>query len=310
MDAFDGGDYVGGSRVARTAAESDSWVSLGLPARSSAANARLRERQLRVASWNIAGARPVRSKTAFDYGQVDLDYFAKVLRRMDADVVYIQESEVGLFGSTATALAERAGYPHVFETKMCPSHMDTSKTLSIAVLSRLPIEAAHTKLLPVPLTKLKFNGRPTVPFERQAQAVEIAGVTHLTTHPSPYEFLQASYAHGEGVGDALANGRTMRSMVEGRPAILGGDFNTPEPGKVYGDIVDDLGVRMALPPGTKTVPWPGAPDQVGATSEFSVVASGVGRVQSDHFPVWADYQINEPALRQQLIAARQANAAG
>lgn len=110
-------------------------------------------RPLRVVTWNMAGAHRSRSHGAWDYEKVNLPYFAEQLRRMDADVIYLQESEVGPDGSTARQLAAMVGYRYVHETVMCESHMDPEKKkmLSIAVLSRLPIEEACSIELPLRL---------------------------------------------------------------------------------------------------------------------------------------------------------------
>ncbi|MFE7802850.1 endonuclease/exonuclease/phosphatase family protein [Nocardia sp. NPDC057440] len=262
-------------------------------------------------TFNIAGGYPIKSTAGLDYegDGPNLDYFAMLFDRLDADVILIQEGEVGPAGSTARKLAERAGYGHVFESKVCPTHLSAAKDteLSLAVLSRLPIDAAEAIRLPTPMTKLVFRGEPTVPYPRWAQSVDILGVNFWQMFPNPHGVMKASYEHGAGAGDAAAIAQTMKSNIKS-PAILGADFNTENPAKVYGKTFDELGVKLSLPPETKTVFWDRNPDQIGATREFETVASGAGKSTTDHFPVWADYEIKDPDIRERVAEARREQA--
>lgn len=270
-------------------------------------------RLVRTVTWNMAGARHSRSFKALDYSAVDLLAFADKLRWMDADVVCLQESEVGPDGSTAGRLAAMSGYPYIHETVMCPSHMDTTKKLAIAFLSRLPIEEFREILLPTPTLELKLWGEVVAQedrYERYALAVKIAGTWFVNMHPTPLGFFGRSYEEHEDA-EGAAHGREiiehlLRSIPDG-PVVFGADFNTDDVRLVYQQVIDELGLRVALDSGTWTVPgWDGAPDQVLASAEFQTIDSTIEVTDTDHYPVVADLWITDPELLRSWIAARSA----
>ncbi|MEU7768604.1 alanine racemase [Nocardia sp. NPDC049190] len=276
-------------------------------------------RPLRVVTWNIAGGRRVLSQDSnkpFDYGGVDLPYFVEQLRRIDADVICLQETEIDPDGSTAQQLAAMLGYRYVYETEMSPSHMDTSKRLGIAVLSRLPIQDAESQRLPSPQFELRVRAEQVQPYARFAQVVTVAGIPVGNVSPMPLHVFKDeagrryTYESGEGATLAKEIGRTVTAMMRGR-GIWVGDTNTDNPVLVYGPVFDKLGMIAALDPTARTVPpHPrrpvGAPDQLWATAEtFGVAASGTVATETDHYPAWVDWDVADPELAGLLRATRQ-----
>ncbi|MGY2093164.1 endonuclease/exonuclease/phosphatase family protein [Nocardia gipuzkoensis] len=264
-------------------------------------------RPFRVVTWNIAGGRRALSTDAFDYDEVDMPYFAEQLRRFSPDVVNVQESEIGPNGSTARELAELLGYPHVYETEMCPSHISDGKTLSLAVISRLPIEEAWAQRLPTTRLDLKVGGRSVEPYDRYAQRVRVGGINVVNLHPTPLGFFGHSYEEGAGAEHAREIGSAVREMVEG-PTVVAADLNTDRPGLVYGSTFEDMGMSAALEPDARTVPgWDGAPDQIYSSREFQTVNQGVQTTDTDHHLVWADLEVTNPRVLDALAAAREPN---
>ncbi|MEU7633826.1 alanine racemase [Nocardia sp. NPDC049220] len=276
-------------------------------------------RPLRVVTWNIAGGRRVLSYDSnkpFDYSEVDLPYFVEQLRRIDADVICLQETEIGPDGSTAQQLAAMLGYRYVYETDMSPSHMDTSKRLGIAVLSRLPIQDAESHRLPPPQFELKVRAERVQPYARFAQVVRVAGIPVGNVSPMPLHVFKDeagkryTYESGEGAIFAKEIGRTVTAMLRG-PGIWAGDTNTDNPVLVYGQVFDKLGMVAALDPAARTVPpHPrrpvGAPDQLWAAAEtFGVAASGTVDTETDHYPAWVDWDVTDPELAGLLSTTRQ-----
>lgn len=254
---------------------------------------------LRVLTWNIAGARRSRSSEAFDYVD-DLPSFVQVLSQIGAKVAFLQESEVGPDGSNARELADMHGYQYVYETVMCPSHMDTTKAISLAVLSNLPIEAAVDLLLPPTGLELTLGGRvleQDEQFDRYAQAVRIAGIWFVNLHPTPLGFFGRSYeehedtegaAHARDIEQLLRSlADDLRSLADG-PVVFLGDFNTDDPRSVYQTLISELGLATALDSATKTVPWGSAPDQVMSSAELRTTRGGIVLTETDHYPVVAD----------------------
>ncbi|NEW55600.1 MFS transporter, partial [Nocardia cyriacigeorgica] len=272
-------------------------------------------RSLRVATWNIAGGRRLRSpddhgedgNTAipFDYSGIDVAYFAEQLRHIDADVIVVQESEVGPDGSTAQELAALLGYQYVYETVMSPSHMDTRKLLSLAVISRLPIDEANGYKLPgVTTVELRINGQVVAPHDRFAQVVEIGGITVVNTHPTPLGFFGHSYEDGGGAVHAEEIGQLLRALATG-PTVLAADLNTDRPHVVYQQTFDAMGMSPALTPDARTVPgWDGAPDQVLTSPEFDVAESGISHTDTDHWLVYTHLAVSDQQVVASLADAR------
>lgn len=72
--------------------ESQYWEAIGFPPRRTAAERADPYRPLRVVTFNIAGAYPIKSKGLFGYNdKPNLDYFSMLFDRLDADVILIQE---------------------------------------------------------------------------------------------------------------------------------------------------------------------------------------------------------------------------
>ncbi|MGW4325182.1 endonuclease/exonuclease/phosphatase family protein [Nocardia sp. NPDC004573] len=261
-----------------------------------------------MVTWNIAGGRRALSTDAFDYDEVDLPYFAEQVRRLRPDVINVQESEIGPSGSTARELAELLGYPHVYETPMCPSHISDGKTLSLAVISRLPIDNAWAQRLPTTRLDLKVGGRSVEPYDRYAQRVSVGGINVVNLHPTPLGFFGHSYEEGAGAEHAREIGSAVREMVDG-PTVVAADLNTDRPGMVYGRTFEDMGMSAALEPDARTVPgWDGAPDQIYSSREFQTVNQGVETTDTDHHLVWADLEVTNPRVLDALAAAREPNA--
>ncbi|WP_280234557.1 GntR family transcriptional regulator, partial [Nocardia cyriacigeorgica] len=278
-----------------------------------------RGRSLRVATWNIAGGRVMRSSDDHavssddhaapedgnspfpleQYDHIDVAYFAEQIRQADLDVVAIQESEAGAGGTTAQELAALLGYPYVYETVMCPSHMDPSQTkmLSLAVISRIPIDAAEGHLLPVTTLELRIGGRPVAPHDRFAQVVEIGGVTIINTHPTPLGVFGYNYEHGDGAVHAEEIGQMLRALATG-PVVIASDLNTDRPQTAYGAIFDEIGLSPVIAADARTVPiWDGAPDLILASREFDIAESSITQTNTDHWLVHADLT----AVDQQVV---------
>ena len=189
---------------------------------------------VRVVTANVAGGRRSLSVSAFDY-ELDLDYWVDELRKTDADVILVQESEIDpeTGWSTAKELAARLGY-FVAEMTMCPSHMDRTKDLGIAILSRLPIEQESQVNLPSPGLEYWLRGKNLPEFNRSALGVRMCRLLDMgTQNPTPMHLFtdRLGLPDNYDLEPASTNAREMRRAwmtVDTSPnwlVIWGGDFN-------------------------------------------------------------------------------------
>jgi endonuclease/exonuclease/phosphatase family metal-dependent hydrolase len=183
-------------------------------------------RGLRVATWNIFGGR------TWDGGRVDLDLTQAVLRRLDADLVAVQEvdREQARSGGADQANGWRAA---------APGDADPGGTAyGIALLSRLPLEQAETVLLPQ-----AGRDEPRVALVAEladgGRRLTVAG-THLSFVPGPnLRQLRALQRHlDERGGPRLLLGDLnlwwplvrVASRPGWRPLVRGGTFRNRPPG--------------------------------------------------------------------------------
>jgi len=93
-------------------------------------------RTIRIATWNIAGGRPVKSLESYDYHEEDLEYFADELAKVEADIVCLQEAHTQGRQAVAEKIAGRLGLAHVFNAPLSPSHIEEGWQLGLAMLCR------------------------------------------------------------------------------------------------------------------------------------------------------------------------------
>ena len=248
--------------------------------------------RLRIATWNIAGGRKARSAQRFDYHGRDLGYFAEQLRAIAADVVCLQEVEYAAGEDFAAQLADSAGLPHVFQTPMHASHIDTNYDLAQVMLSRRPLAKQRAVPQPYPAFPLhRPNGEPAQRFVKYLQVAELDGVQIGNVQTQPLEFLGTPYESENGrryaaeVGDMF-----IRELCP--PVLLAGDFcadlHTRHVVDIYGPACAALLLHDALPPGYTKPYGAGRPDALFASPEFRVIDSAIVPTETGHFLCWAE----------------------
>jgi len=190
---------------------------------------------LRVVSFNI------RHGVGMD-GRLDLDRTAAVLRRLEPDLVAIQEVDENCRRSggvdQAAALGKALGMEHRFGEFM--DH--DGGRYGLAVLSRLPIKATRRHALP-------RGAEPRAALEVE---VEVAGLQE------PVSFV---CVHNDWTKEAIRV-RQMEALVTAlaasrHPVIIAGDYNG-EPGSESLAVLADAGCRILAKDGAKgaSPTWP------------------------------------------------------
>jgi endonuclease/exonuclease/phosphatase family metal-dependent hydrolase len=206
-------------------------------------------RLLKVATWNICGGR------TWDGGRVDLDLTVAVLRRLDADLVAVQEVDrdqvrsrgadqarllgeaLGMAWRYAPTLLGTPGGPEGWRAA-APGDDPGGTAYGIALLSRLPLEEVDAVALP-------RSGRdePRVALVAGladgGRRLTVAG-THLTFVPGPnVAQLRALQRHlDDRGGPRLLLGDLnlwlpavrLLSLPGWRPLVRGGTFRNRPPG--------------------------------------------------------------------------------
>ena len=253
---------------------------------------------LKVVSWNIAGGHPIASLEHLDYSPENLDYFIDELRKVDADIVCLQEAhtpnESGV--SNAERITTVLGYPHFLNSPASVSHVDPSCQLSTAVLSRIPFRESRAVFFPNPEVDLFWkDGRPAATHEKNMQIVDFEEFTVANNQMLPLTLFGYNY-QDTSYGGKLAEGinRIMETNIPQRPILWCGDFNFDNPLSIY-PFMRSLGLADALPDEGTRPTKDGSkkrPDHIFYTPHFTLKNAGLRNTNSDHYLCFAELELN------------------
>ncbi len=241
---------------------------------------RLAPRTLRVASYNLKAGL-----------ESSLEAVGDELARIDADVVALQEVDVGVERSNhvdqAQVLAERLGMQPIFAAAIARG----GGAYGIAVLTRLPVQSAQ---------RIELNAFPI--YEPR-----VAIDTELCVGQQPLRFVSV---HADFL-NPTANLSTLADHVEpyvGSGLVVAGDFNAlpheSGPMKLVKKGLIDL-FRLDR----RFTFWP-SKRRIDFLLTDSPLAPLVHRREvietraSDHYPIWADLSMPQLAAPAQVDAAR------
>ncbi len=245
---------------------------------------------LRVASWNV------------HYGE-DVAGLADKLRASTeigrADVLLVQEIEAypDEPGSRASRFAKELGMTWIY----VPAREEGDGTHGIAILSKLPLEAAKVRQLPYFDQPLRPRNRVAMSAEVVAGAVRVPVINvHLDVRLGPADRVRQLHPAINDIADA---------------AVFGGDFNTnpwawvesivpltsteaivgQEQAEVIDDYMTENGFASAIALDQKTVRMVAdigmRVDNLYAR-ELPIVGAGVEHVDgSDHWPIYVDVNV-------------------
>lgn len=247
--------------------------------------------KLRIGTWNIAAARKMVSTERFDYSpDEELPYFAEEIRRLDLDVICLQESHANEDDSMARRLGKLVEMPNVEESIGCPSHIDILYNLNTAVLSKQTFVGAPSYKLPRPPFELRFkhDGRAVPPYDRYLQVVDLGTYAVANMWTEPLGAFGRSYEADEGKSFAAQIDELLVAKLE-RPLLFAADFNIEDVAAALPQLVETFRLKEALPD-MPTKPHGNHPDHILYSPEWKKLDSGVVQTQSDHYLCWAEFE--------------------
>jgi exonuclease III len=249
---------------------------------------------LRIATWNIAGARKMRSLSEFDYEAEDIQYFADRLTEINPDIICLQESHTSEAGSIAGALASKLNMPYVHNDIVSPSHIDSAYRLGNAVIASVNLDHVKNIIYPYPeFGHTLANGKPSQHHDKILQIFHYGNITIANTQMLPLGIFGRSYNNDEGL--MLANDIEAILLANLKtPLVLCGDINFDQPSRIYPKFFQELNLREVLPD-TATRPAKEkikkTPDHIIISPEITATHSEVVLVQADHYLCYADISI-------------------
>lgn len=243
--------------------------------------------QITIATWNIAGGRPMRSEGRFDYDAEDVEYFTQQLRLINPDVVCLQETHINSERSVAKEIAQSLGL-RIHETAMSPSHIDSRYSLGNAVLHKVPETKEQDYIFPYPSFPLVLpNGKPAAHHDKGFQINDFDLLSVVNLQMMPLKFLGTPYDSHNGVVFAKEMEDILQKHVVGS-AVVCGDFNFANPEQLYSQLLlnrrDVLPNAPTRPEGTKT-------DFIFVPEGITSKDSSVIQTNTDHYLCWATLEI-------------------
>lgn len=249
------------------------------------------DKTIRIASWNIAGAHRIRSLKRFDYSDENIEYFADCLKKIDADIICLQESHTNDERSNATDIARLLGIPFVYNSVNSPSHIDEDFNLSNAILSKVGLKHIDNINYPYPTFDLFFSdGRPAAVHHKMIQIYSYQDTMITNTQMLPLPIFGERYDSGPGVGLAQSIQNLLIDRLRS-PLIFCGDINFDIPSKIYPELYKSLGLVEALPD-KMTRPnkmmTKQTPDHILISRDLKVKKADVIAVEADHYLCYVD----------------------
>lgn len=249
---------------------------------------------LKIATWNIAGGHPSSSLEHFAYSPEDLDYFISELRKVDPDIICLQETHTpnDRNPSDAQKIADTLSYPYVYNSPASASHINKECRLGNAIVSKRPFGQTDTVFLPNPETPLYWkDGRPAATHERNIQRIDYGSFYVLNNHMLPLYHFGYDY-DDSSFGSRLSAdiNQVMGIIIPEKPVLWCGDFNTDTPLSIYGSMeARDLAEAL---PDTETRPTGQRHDHILYSREFTLVESEVRHTNSDHYLCFAELRLD------------------
>lgn len=258
-----------------------------------------RRSELRIVTYNV------HSCIGLD-GRLSPQRIARVLASLDADVIALQELDVGRQRSGGVDQAQLIAEELAMDCQFFPCLEIASEKYGNAVLSRLPMDVVSSGRLPAAVAGTEPRGALWVRLEHDSRVVNLL-TTHLGLHPRD---------RSQQV-DALL-GEDWLALAEG-PIVVCGDFNAGPRSAVFRKLCrvyrDAFTVGGHTPQRTWFSPLPLARiDHVFVSRDISVphirTADGaLARVASDHLPLVADLILEPAAAHTRRTTAQTAGVA-
>jgi endonuclease/exonuclease/phosphatase family metal-dependent hydrolase len=246
--------------------------------------------KIRIATWNIAAGRKIQSLDWMDYSEEDIDYFYAQFKDLNLDIICLQESQFNNEVSFANQIARLLDYHTVLETTGCPSHIDSSFSMTPAIITRLEVASSEYFVLPHPTFPLIRNGKVFPAFDRNVIVASFGRFNVITTHPEPLGVFDLKYESGLGRELSKTIDDVFLGMFE-KPIILAADMNFDNLSAVLPKTVEALDI-MDLFRGEDTKPHGGHPDHIAFSNGLTVVDSGIIKTETDHYLCWAELELN------------------
>jgi len=104
---------------------------------------------MKIVTWNIGGGFISKNNNS-DFNEENLDYFVEEIKKINPDIICLQETHTSENTNQPKEIAKKLGYKHFRTKKVSDSHLKIDEKLSLAIISKLPIVSSNFFKLPNP----------------------------------------------------------------------------------------------------------------------------------------------------------------
>lgn len=250
---------------------------------------------MRIASWNIAGGHTLINNEHMNYFE-QLDYFIDELKKIDADIICLQEAHTSVDGKEIQAkiIADKLGYRHVENQpyKAKTSHIKDNYFLSISTISKLPISQSTFFELPNPNLKIQRpNGDMWITLNAGFLMVEInyegKKVNIANTHLVPLHYFKKDYMEEDFKNIREEISKLLINLSK-TPTVIAGDFNFADMKSLLPDIFKDNLYHDAFQ--KNTTPEKGQQDHILFSNHWQLKSADIKKGNADHYLCVADVE--------------------
>lgn len=254
---------------------------------------------MKIVSWNIAGAHIFtgRVEDASSYGKENLDYFAEQLSSLEPDIILLQEAHTPIDQTRepqAQIIARNLGYEFVNHPYFDRSHIKHGQQLSLATISKLPIEKSYFQPLPNPnLKTIRPNGDVWVTFDAGflVGTVDYRGVKVNVGngHMIPYHYFNRDFFEFEDIRNSISE---LLIALSEKPTLVAGDFNYNNLRKLLPRIFEN-GTYHESFEGIETAPGRGQQDHILFSNQWVLRNYQVRKeISADHYLCVAELELS------------------
>lgn len=243
-------------------------------------------RVIKLATWNIGGG--ILGESHQENGRPTLDYHISVLKDYRPDVVCLQEAHSfdDQREGQSEYIARHAGYVHVYSHPISPSHMDDSAYLTLAILSRYPIEDPIYKQFPNPgLTSTGPNGSKWTLFDKGyvEARIDIASrrVGLINAHCFPLHYFGAHPTEPRFADMWEMLKTDLLAINELSPTLAAIDLNYEPVEELLGKVIGPQAYLNSFE-STPTIPKGSQQDYILYDHSFQLLTTLVKPTKADH----------------------------
>lgn len=242
---------------------------------------------MKIASWNVAGGHKLTQnvKDASGYEKEDLGYFIQELKKINVDVICLQETHTSVDETVSQGekVAKNLGFNFVNHAYTGgESHIKKGQRLSLTTLSRFPITKSYFHQAPNPHIKItRPDGFVWVSLNVGFLIAEIdyegVKVNITNTHLVPFHYYGRDFMEFEDVRNSITK---LLLDLSSEPTISAGDFNYEDLRQLFPKVFD-AGYQQAFE--QDTTPEKGQQDHILYSKQWKLEGYEIIKAQADHY---------------------------